>query len=728
MQASLYRISRFSAKALHALLLLSILVCCIPASAQQQDLDSIYTRLKQHPQEDTIRVQILADLAYTYHTISPDSTTLIAKRAYEMANKLNYERGLADAHKLWAIGSYLIAEYNEAISHNEQALTIYRKLGEQKGAGAVLNNIAIIRHNQGDFRTALDYYNQSLEIRIAINDLRGIAACYNNIGNTYSDLGQYGDALFYIFRGLYIRERINDKHSIANSLSNIANIYFLLGKYNECLKYSLKAITMQEAIGNKDGMIQSCVAIGGAYHIQKQHQKALFYFRKALRLADEMGNKHSIALCLSNIGEEYVSQKRYAEAENYFTEALKLSEESGDQMSIAINHSGLGLVQLRTGRAKASIANLLTSYTIASEIQSRPRIQESAGYLAEAYEALNDLKSANFYMKKYVAYKDSIFNDEVTKKTQQIEFNSLLIKKQKEIAVLEKDRSIQQGVSDKNRFIIIGITTLLLITLIFTLSLFKSRQRLSKAHNEIKRQSDELQELNGIKDKVLSIMSHDLRSPVASLTGIVSLIDQDTMSRDDFKMLKNGMSRQLAAVSLLLENLLYWSRSQLQGEGVLHKETFDIHTIIEQNIILLHESASQKEISLTNETLPGMHLYAYADPNHVDIVIRNLISNAIKFTHQGGSIEVSATAGKDHVFISVTDNGIGMSEEVRRHVFEHFHQSSFGTDGEKGTGLGLMLCKDFIQQNNGTIGVTSTPGKGSTFYFTLPISTERQVL
>lgn len=708
----------------HLFLLFLLSTCVVQVHAQQQAIDSILYAIRQHPEDDTIKVQLLSDLAYTYHTVSPDSTTLLAKQAYILAEKLSYPKGRADALKHWAIGAYLVAEYEQAIVKNEQALAIYKKLGDKKGCGAVLNNIAIIRHNQGDFQTALDYYNKSLAIRKEINDQRGIAACYNNIGNTYSDLGSYAEALYNIFRGLQLRERIGDRQGVANSLSNIANIYFFLGKYNEALKYSFRSLDMQKSIRNNDGTIQSYVAIGGVYHIRKQHDKALDYFTKALLLSKEMGNKHSIALCLSNIGEEYISQEKYTMAEKYFDQALELSNESGDQMSVAINHIGLGIVNLKAGRFRKSIGHLQSSYDIGSAIGSKLRILEASKHLSDAYEQINDLTHSNLYLKKYVAYKDSIFNDEVARKSQQLEFSFLLDKKQKEIALLEKDRSIQKEINDKSKLVTIFLSGLVSLSLIFILGLYHSRKRVKKANSialrqkeEIERQAKELQDLNQLKDKVMSIMSHDLRSPLASLTSIVSLLDQDMITPEEFVMLKNGMNKQLSAVSLLLDNLLHWSRSQLQGEGVVHKTFIPVNEIIERNIALLQQASSNKNISLSYDNKP---VTAYADPDQVDIVIRNLISNAIKFTGRSGKIDIAVTDQDHQIRIAVADNGIGMNEETRLNVFNHLHESGYGTDGEKGTGLGLVLCKDFIEQNNGTIGVTSTPGKGSTFYITLP--------
>lgn len=707
--------------------LLFIFLCTVGYHAcAQQELDSILSLLRQHPADDSLKVQYTVDLAYAYHTYAADSTIVIAERAYKLAERINNDEGRADALKIWAIGLSITSEEKLALEKSEQALAIYQKINNKSGAGAVLNNIAIIKHNNGEFQTALDYYQQSLEIRKEINDQRGIAGCYNNIGNTYCDMGNYAEALYNLFRGLQLRERYGNKQDVANSFSNIAYVYLLLGKFNEALKFSTKGAAIQEASGNKDGITQAYVALGEVYSAQGNHSKTLYYYNKALQLSKEIGHQNSIALCLNKIGETYTKLGKYAEAEKYYEQALKLSDEGGDLLGVAINHIGLGTVKLKTGRIKQSIEHLQKSYDLASMIGSKLHIQQASMLLADGLEKYGDLKKSNFYLRKYVAYKDSIFTDEVAKKSHQIEFDFQLDKKQKEIALLEKDRSIQKEMNDKSKLMTIFLGGLVSLFLIFILGLYQSRQKVKKANaialkqkEEIERQAKELQELNQLKDKIMSIMSHDLRSPVASLTSIISLLDQDMITPEEFVMLKNGMNRQLSAVSLLLDNLLHWSRSQLQGDGAMHKELLSINSLIEQNIELLQEAAKNKQISLHYEH--NLPVYAYADPNQADIVIRNLISNAIKFTNRKGRIEVITRREDGHAYIAVQDNGIGMDQETAAKVFNHLHESSYGTDGEKGTGLGLVLCKDFIEQNNGTIGVSSSKGEGSTFYFTLPV-------
>jgi two-component system, sensor histidine kinase and response regulator len=695
--------------------------------AQQPTVDSLTIALKKHPKIDTIHINLLSELAYTYHTIAPDSTTNLAQRAYQLSQQLGYQKGIADALKHWAIGSYLISQFDEAITKNEEALSIYESLGDKKGCGAVLNNIAIIKHNQGSFEEALSYYKKSLAIRQQINDLVGVAGCYNNIGNTYSDQGNFSESLFYLFKGLRLREQINNPLGIANSLSNISNIYFYLGKYDASLSYSTRAIGIQESIGNKDGAIQALVAIGAVYDVQQKNAEALACFQKALRISTEMGNIHSVALCLNNIGDEYLSLDKVNEARQFYNKSLKLSQESGDIESIAISHNGIANTLILNNNPNAAIEHLLTSHQLSSSIGAKMVLMESAKNLGKAYEMLKNYKLSTFYLHKLIVYKDSLFNDEVTKKSQQLEFNFILDKKQREISLLEKDRAIQKEIADRRRLGNISLAAVLLLSIALAISLWNSSRKVRKSNSitlrqkeEISRQAKELQELITLKDKIFSVLSHDLRSPIASLSGIMTLMDQDMLSPEEFTKVKEGMNNQLAALGLLLDNLLYWSRSQINGHIIVRRDKINIIPIIQQNIQLLSESAHQKNISLVLANQPTDSVTAFADVNHADIVIRNLISNAIKFTNPEGKVEIEASVTNNTILIRVSDNGIGMEEKLASQLFTNKLQSNMGTSGEKGTGLGLLLCKDFAEQNDGKLSVTSKLGEGSTFYFTLP--------
>jgi signal transduction histidine kinase len=231
-----------------------------------------------------------------------------------------------------------------------------------------------------------------------------------------------------------------------------------------------------------------------------------------------------------------------------------------------------------------------------------------------------------------------------------------------------------------------------------------------------------LKNLNASKDRLFSIIAHDLKNPFFGMIGLSDILrdDFDDLSDDEKRDLINDLNDLSRNTHKMLENLLDWSRQQT-GKITFAPQSFDLIPLINQNINIAEQQARIKKINLISE-LPET-LKVFADENMIDTVVRNLISNAIKFTMPGGKINVIAEAQNNKAIISVKDSGVGMTDEIKNKLFQlDVDVRSSGTSGEQGTGLGLLLCKEFIEKNKGTINVESVKDSGSTFTFTLPIS------
>jgi len=276
---------------------------------------------------------------------------------------------------------------------------------------------------------------------------------------------------------------------------------------------------------------------------------------------------------------------------------------------------------------------------------------------------------------------------------------------------------------DSKNFLLVG---LVLLAIIAGLSYYAYRVKrrsnidLTFTNAEINDKNNKLEELNATKDKFFSIISHDLKGPLNSLTSFSSLLINHTahLSKEEIQMLAKDLDKSVKGLFSLLENLLEWSRSQ-SGNIELKPEALDLNEIINQNKQLLTKTAEAKNIEI--QTSGYYNIAVHADRNSVSTVIRNLISNALKFTMEGGQVKIEATESHDMVSISIHDNGVGMSEEVIDKLFRiDKKHTTKGTANEKGTGLGLILCKEFVEKNGGSIAVKSKEGEGSVFTFTLP--------
>lgn len=240
------------------------------------------------------------------------------------------------------------------------------------------------------------------------------------------------------------------------------------------------------------------------------------------------------------------------------------------------------------------------------------------------------------------------------------------------------------------------------------------------AEEELLELNQQLQAANASKDKFFSIIAHDLRSPFTALIGLTEAIveDIDAYSKDRIKSILHRLHESSKQVYTLLTNLLTWSRLQ-RGLIEHHVEQVPLNGIVSYIINLFSAAARQKQITLKNQVPAGLSVYA--DQNMVNTIIRNLISNALKFTGPNGTITVSARQGEKTVEVAVSDTGIGMNQEEMEKIFRiDAKYSKPGTAGEEGTGLGLILCQELVQKNGGSIRVDSEPGQGTTFTIHLP--------
>lgn len=238
-----------------------------------------------------------------------------------------------------------------------------------------------------------------------------------------------------------------------------------------------------------------------------------------------------------------------------------------------------------------------------------------------------------------------------------------------------------------------------------------------------KMQAEELKKLNQLKDKIFSIIAHDLRGPLVNLSEVLKMINTDMITLEEFKTLSPKLSRDILYTTDLLENILHWSRSQLKGYGI-NKTFFELRSMILNEVNYHLPSAAIKKINIVHDVFPGM--IVYADMIMIQIVVRNILNNAIKFCREECEINISAVYTKDHMMkICIEDNGMGMSTSALDMIFSGGGGSTRGTMNEKGTGLGLMICKDFMERNNGRIVVDSEPGKGTWFYLYLPVDEDK---
>lgn len=242
--------------------------------------------------------------------------------------------------------------------------------------------------------------------------------------------------------------------------------------------------------------------------------------------------------------------------------------------------------------------------------------------------------------------------------------------------------------------------------------------RLKKNEQETEKNTRLLEESNYTKDKLFSIIAHDLRGPISALEGLLKLLNTGDIKESEFRRFIPKLKNDVNSISFTLNNLLSWGQSQMK-EATTNPINVDLNDLVESNINLLREIANAKMITMDNLIVNRATIWA--DQNQIDIVIRNLLSNALKFTPNNGHIAIGFKDNDDFLEVYVKDSGIGMDSIVQEKILlKNTTITTYGTNNEKGTGLGLSLCKEMVTQNGGTLWVKSGINEGSTFYFTVP--------
>lgn len=470
----------------------------------------------------------------------------------------------------------------------------------------------------------------------------------------------------------------------------------------------------------------------GVLHMHKNHyDSAMIWHKDALRLKRKLQDKAGEIISLNTIGDLYLEMKNNDRALANYTVALEISQALKDDDAIAVSYNNAGKLYYQQKSYQRAIANFELGFQKAQHAKNPEQMKFSAGFLSQSYKELGDFKKSLQYREQSIEIESMIQQEKDERKLLDMESSSVLEAKEQAIDKLEATRLAhekQLAEEERTRYFLSAVIVLAVVIAGLVFYMYRSKRNsnliLQAANEKIIQQNTELQQLNATKDKFFSIISHDLKGPLNSLTSFSGLLINyfDSLSKEEIQTLAKDLDKSLKNLFALLENLLEWSRSQT-GAIEFKPEAFNLSELVQENIDLLNAQAHTKEITLHYANAQPITVMAHK--NSVTTVIRNLISNAIKFTPKGGTITLSATKSNEEALISISDTGVGMSIEVIDKIFRiDAKHSTKGTADEKGTGLGLVLCKDFVEKNKGSIGVQSEEGKGSTFYFTLPTQTE----
>lgn len=626
----------------------------------QNSIDSI--NLLQHKLNDTLLIESFLEIGQNYELEHPDSGIFYYNKALALIDD----------------------KFNESIQHHHIYLLLKAR---------TLRYIGNVYNDQGIYDNAIDFYIQSLDLHKQINDQKGVAYCLNNIGNVHADQGNFEKAKAYYLQSVPLFEADNEKTGLAASFNNLGSIYFEEGEFKKSIDFFLKTLEIVKELDHKKGMANTYNNLGEAYHKQGQNDKSLEYYMNTLEVTQELGDKFGLCMVHANI------------ADLYHTFANEIQENK------------------RAGSFGSQIKNSLhhgeQSLKIASEMNAPRLIAYSSEILQKVHTSTGNYSKALEYAELYIQTNQVLFSEEKTKALAEMQEKYQSLEKEKTIEKLEFENEIADNeIKRRKNQILFSILGLILISI--SLLMVYSRYRLKHSLNKaLELKNTELAVLNATKDKFVSILAHDLKNPFSAFANITSSLNRnfENIDKADQKYYIEELDRSALHLNRLLKNMLDWASAQMKPKFQT-LDNIELNVLVSNMCESLEGFAKPRQITFVNQ-IP-LNIVVKANEGALSTIINNLMTNAIKFSPIGNKVEIDAKMNKNKVYITVTDFGVGIAPEDIGKLFRiDVDSRSIGTPEGKGTGLGLILCKELAEKMNGQLSVESTLGKGTTMHLML---------
>ncbi len=690
---------------LKSVFVLGICLCSanFSALAQTKKIDSLIVVLNK-TKVDTAKIPILRALSVAFTPIDVEKKFYYANKYRIIAEKHQIDSVVAMGYLDMGIKHGIKAEYDSAMYYFTKALNIAKEKKVENQAARAYVNIGYVFDRLDNPKASIENYKSGLVIFKKLKNKKGLNQTYVNLGSLYYDITEYKVADVYFREALEIAMKANDELGIAQGYFNIGGTSYKLGDYQSAFKYYTISLGMREKTNDLNGIALAKWGLGELFSSQGKYKEAQEALDIALKNNRTTGNTYQEAAVLNTISRNYLRQNNFKKAEEHARLAYKISKD--------IKSKGMGVLSL--------------------------------ALLVEINEKSGDYKEAFQFKNESIALADSLNVEKNKNDLVYLDFQRIRSEK----TTLEKDNEIISNTNLSYKKTIYIITSLLVIVLMLLIMyLRKTRQKskinlalekrkaeissinqaLENLNEELKAQNDltnaqkvELERINAVKNKFFSIVSHDLRSPIATLKMLFNSYLSGHLNREEMDMLLKKLEENIFSTADFLDNLLEWSKSQLEGM-VVNPEVFAIKNLVDRNLKILHPQMLEKELII--ESSMDETISVFADKNMINVVIRNILSNAIKFCQQGDAIVIKSTTSADKVVVSIQDSGIGIHPDEQKKIFQLEHTISEGTSGEKGHHIGLVLCKDMMEQNQGKIWFESVLGEGTTFFIEIPLAT-----
>ena len=595
----------------------------------------------------------------------------------------------------------------KALNDGIQALKLIESNNIIDKKSTALNFIGVVYRNLGILDSAYYFYKSAYLISVTNKDHLQTAYSLTNLGEYYVKNALYPTALEKLLRAQKIFESQKNNRGLAYVLNYIGEIYTATQDYTKANDYFRQAIELRKKSKNKRDYARSLLNLADLKIKIGSLKEAKSLIKEALRISKKINYKKGESIAQSLLSEIFLQSNQIDSSLIYQNKSLKINISSENKYSEIQNYIALGLIYLKLGNTKEAKRYLWKAEEEARNTKHYALLLNTIKSLIDVSVQEKHYEAAYLYQKKFFDLNDRLFGEETRTKIADLQTAFAIERKERENERLKQE--VKFEIITRNYLI---ITFIFLIIAIFA---SVSRYRTEKKHNKL------LKESNDNKDKFLAIIGHDLKNPCGAILNYAQMLesDYDELTNEEKKEIISNIISASVKTQTLLNDLLTWATTQ-KGQIALNKSRINLEDFMNQIIQSFEPFSKQKGIEIICEKLSTK--FIYADKYILQTIISNLINNAIKFSQPKSKILLRVDAGDKKISFSVIDSGIGIEKPLLENLFKLGEKITRpGTNNEKGTGLGLKICKQLAEVHKGEITAQSELGKGSTFTFTLPL-------
>ena len=757
-------------KKLSNLFFIALLLYAIPANAQQPRLDSLLKKNTAYFKEDSGKVILLIAIYRECRRIKLGKERIqYAEAATSLGEKIKFTRLLPPLYNFLALYYEGISEYERSITCYSRAIELSELVGDKENAAGYSLNFGTVYQSIDDYPRALALYQKAANYAISTGDEGTAANSYVNMGGVYQSFAnQNVKAVEFINKALVIFQKAGEEfRGVAECYMSIVQTYLKAtdaelvqmkvlpaNRYSTCRQ--LADIAKQQALSVKDdeSLLAEVYSLeGNIEEAQNNYPGAMEHFRNAFSIFQKMDHKNPAYTAMLDIGRIYKKQSNLSGSLMYLQTALAGARKIkvlDPQKEALFNISEIkeSVHQYDSAffyyKQYVSMRDSISNTEKQKEI-TRRQLQFDFGLKERDYQINQQLAESKIKQQEGLAIRQqqeiSLRNKQLELTNREKEIQKLnYLKKQSELENAQKLQAIalnqkvleqkiqtqtineQKEQISAERKVTLFLGALAIIIAAAAFFVYRAMKKTARLNKLVSAQKEELEEMGKVKDKIFSIVSHDMRAPVNNLVAFSSILEEGQVSQEKLLLYIDQIKGTLDHTSTMMENLLNWAASQMQGFTPVTEEV-SLAPIIENVYKGMEPALQKKNIAFVNTVLD--QIMVMGDRNMIELIVRNLLNNAVKFTEVNGRIEINILQQDNRVQLEVKDTGVGLSENKLKMINAdsvRTLESTTGTAKEKGTGLGLMLSKHFALLMKGKIIAESKQGSGSVFALSLPVA------